>query len=120
VQLPDWFEALNRDFRYQLTVLGTFAQAIVAEKIKNNQFTIKTSAPNVEVSWQVTGIRKDEYANKHRIAVEVDKPEVERGTYLHPESFNQPEEKGVLMVRYPQIMQQLKEMREAALRAKKE
>lgn len=120
VQLPDWFEALNRDFRYQLTVVGTFAQAIVAEKIKNNQFTIKTNAPNVEVSWQVTGIRKDAYANKHRIAVEVDKPEVERGTYLHPESFNQAEEKSVLMVRYPQVMQQLKEMREAALRAKKD
>ena len=120
VQLPDWFEALNRDFRYQLTVLGVFAQAIVAEKIKNNQFIIKTSAPNVEVSWQVTGIRKDAYANKHRIAVEVDKPDVERGTYLHPESFNQPEDKGVLMVRYPQLLQQLKEMRDTALKARKD
>jgi hypothetical protein len=119
VQLPDWFEALNKDFRYQLTVVGTFAHAIVAEKIKNNQFTIKTNAPNVEVSWQVTGIRKDAYANKHRIAVEVDKPELERGTYLHPESFNQPEEKSALLVRYPQIMQQLKEMRETASGIKK-
>ena len=33
VQLPDWFEALNKDFRYQLTVIGSFAQAIVADKI---------------------------------------------------------------------------------------
>ena len=32
VALPEWFEALNRDFRYQLTVIGQFAQAIVAEK----------------------------------------------------------------------------------------
>jgi len=25
--LPDWFEAENTDFRYQLTVVGQFAQA---------------------------------------------------------------------------------------------
>ena len=30
VQLPDYFEAINKDFRYQLTVLGTFAQAIIS------------------------------------------------------------------------------------------
>ncbi|MGB6676336.1 MAG: hypothetical protein WBE44_06580, partial [Terriglobales bacterium] len=33
VPLPDWFETLNRDFRYQLTVIGQFAQAIVASEI---------------------------------------------------------------------------------------
>src|SRR5262249_19043693 len=31
VALPDYFEALNKDFRYQLTVIGQFAQAVVAE-----------------------------------------------------------------------------------------
>jgi hypothetical protein len=51
IELPDYFSALNKDFRYQLTVVGTFAQAIVAEKIKDNRFAIKTNAPNVEVSW---------------------------------------------------------------------
>jgi hypothetical protein len=45
VTLPDWFETLNRDFRYQLTVIGQFAQAIVASKIANNQFTIKRTSP---------------------------------------------------------------------------
>jgi len=44
VSLPDWFEALNTDFRYQLTVVGQFAQAIVAREIENHQFEIKTSA----------------------------------------------------------------------------
>src|SRR5262245_9593145 len=63
VTLPEWFEVLNRDFRYQLTVIGQFAQAIIAQKIKNNRFVIKTSAPNVEVSWLVTGIRQDVWAN---------------------------------------------------------
>jgi hypothetical protein len=39
------------------------------------------------VSWQVTGIRKDAYAEQNRIMVEVLKPAKERGTYLHPEAF---------------------------------
>ncbi len=95
VVLPDYFEALNRDFRYQLTVIGQFAQAIVASKIKDNRFMIRTSKPKVEVSWQVTGIRQDAYANANRIPVEVDKPVSERGYYLHPEVFGQPAEKSI-------------------------
>jgi hypothetical protein len=74
IELPPYFEALNKDFRYQLTVIGTFAQAIVAEKIKSNRFKIRTSAPKVEVSWQVTGIRQDAWANANRIKVEENKP----------------------------------------------
>jgi len=95
VVLPEWFEALNGEFRYQLTVLGTFAQAIVAEEIEGNRFTIRTSKPNVRVSWQVTGIRRDAFANANRIPVEELKPEAERGRYLHPAAFGQPEELGL-------------------------
>jgi hypothetical protein len=95
VTLPDYFEALNGDFRYQLTVIGQFAQAIVARKIASNRFVIRTSRPNVEVSWQVTGIRHDAYANQYRIPVEEDKSVEERGYYLHPEVFGQPESKGI-------------------------
>jgi hypothetical protein len=54
IALPNWFEALNRDFRYQLTVVGQPAQAWVASKVLSNRFTIKTDKPNVEVSWQIT------------------------------------------------------------------
>jgi hypothetical protein len=95
VQLPAWFEALNRDFRYQLTVIGQFAQAIVAGKVANHSFRIKTDKPNVEVSWQVTGIRQDAYAKAHPLVVEEDKPVAERGYYLHPEVFGQPGAKGI-------------------------
>ena len=95
VVLPDYFEALNRDFRYQLTVIGEFAQAIVAKKIANNRFVIRTNKPQVEVSWQVTGIRHDAYANAHRIPIEEDKPANEQGYYLHPELFGQPESKSI-------------------------
>lgn len=95
VVLPTYFEALNKDFRYQLTVIGQFAQAIVAEKISNNQFKIKTDKPNVEVSWQVTGIRQDAFANTNRIPTEVEKPKSEVGTYLHPEAYGKPTSKSV-------------------------
>ncbi|MGA7312779.1 MAG: hypothetical protein WBX22_02300 [Silvibacterium sp.] len=95
VILPDYFDALNRDFRYQLTVMGQFAQAIVAREIEKNHFVIRTNKPGVKVSWQVTGIRQDAYANANRIPVEEDKPAQERGLYLHPEVFGQPAGKSV-------------------------
>jgi len=87
VALPDYFEALNIDYRYQLTVIGTFAQAIVAEEVEDNRFVIATDQPEVKVSWQVTGIRNDAWARANRIEVEVAKPEHTRGQYLHPEAF---------------------------------
>jgi hypothetical protein len=108
VELPGYFDTLNRDFRYQLTVIGTFAESIVAEKVKDNHFRIKTSKPNVEVSWQVTGIRQDAYANRNRISVEEDKPEPERGFYLHPDALGQPAEKSILMVEQPDVTRQVK------------
>jgi hypothetical protein len=95
VNLPDYFEALNGVFRYQLTVIGQFAQAIVANKISANRFVIRTNKPNVEVSWQVTGVRHDAYANRYRIPVEEDKALSEQGYYLHPEVFGQPESKSI-------------------------
>jgi hypothetical protein len=95
ITLPDYFEALNQDFRYQLTVIGQFAQAIVAEEIRKNQFVIKTDKPNVRVSWQVTGVRKDPFANMSRIVVEEDKPVAERGLYRHPEAHGKPKRQGI-------------------------
>jgi len=100
VQMPDWFEALNRDFRYQLTVIGQFAQAMVANKMSNHTFTIQTDKPNVEVSWQVTGIRHDAWADANRIPVEQMKGDKERGLYLHPELFGAPAEKSIVASRH--------------------
>jgi hypothetical protein len=120
VELPDWFQALNRDFRYQLTVIGTFAQAIVGEKIKGNKFTIQTNAPNVEVSWQVTGIRKDRFADKHRIPVEEVKQESERGFYLHPDAFDQPTERGVAFARHEEAVRKTRALDEKIQRTKRD
>jgi hypothetical protein len=101
VQLPEWFQALNSSFRYQLTPIGQFAQAIVATEVENNQFTIKTDKPFVKVSWQVTGTRQDAWANAHRIPVEIDKPEDERGYYIHPELFGEGPEKSIIAAHHP-------------------
>jgi hypothetical protein len=74
VMLPDWFETLNRDFRYQLTCIGGFAPLYISQKVQHNSFKIGGGRPGMEVSWQVTGIRQDAWANAHRIPVEQEKP----------------------------------------------
>jgi hypothetical protein len=101
VTMPTWFEALNNDFRYQLTVMGQFAQAIIAAKMQNRSFVVKTSKPNVEVSWQVTGIRQDAWANAHRIQVEVDKAPRDQGHYIHPELFGHVGEPSIAETHHP-------------------
>jgi hypothetical protein len=95
VQLPDWFEALNRDFRYQLSCIGRFAPVYVAQEIENNTFRIAGGASGLKVSWQVTAIRHDAYAEAHPSPVEVEKPAGERGHYLHPELFGASQDKAI-------------------------
>ena len=87
VELPTYFESLNRDFHYQLTVIGAFAQAIVKEEISGNHFTIQTDQPHIKVSWQVTGVRQDAYANANRIVPEVEKEVHNKGRYLHADAW---------------------------------
>lgn len=87
VQLPDWFNALNKDFRYQLTCIGGFAQVYISKEINNNQFEIAGGSPNMKISWQITGVRNDAYAQKFRTPVEEEKAAEEKGYYLQPEAF---------------------------------
>jgi hypothetical protein len=95
IELPEWFGGLNRDCRYQLTAIGGPAPDLhIAEEISENRFRIAGGTAGMNVSWQVTGIRKDPWAERNRIVVEEDKPEGVRGTYLHPEAFGQPETLG--------------------------
>jgi hypothetical protein len=95
IELPDYFEALNRDFRYQLTALGQLAQAVVADEVGNNRFSIRTDKPNVKVSWQLTGIRQDAWASANRTEVEVEKPQGHRGKYLSATEHDQPASAGI-------------------------
>ena len=95
VDLPDWFEALNKDCEYTLTCVGGFAPVYVAQEVQNNRFTIAGGRGGLKVSWQITGVRQDAYANAHPLPVEEDKPANEQGLYLHPKEWGQPEELGI-------------------------
>lgn len=96
IDLPDWFEALNGNFRYQLTPIGAAAPELhVSRPVRDNQFSISGGKPNMTISWQVTGVRHDAYATARPLVVEVEKPADERGTYLDPGVFGQPASKWV-------------------------
>jgi hypothetical protein len=132
IELPAWFGALNKDFRYQLTAIGApglnlyiaeeISEATTTTKYSNSssnnnnnnnssRFKIAGGTSGMKVSWQVTGIRKDSWANAHRIQVEEDKPDKERGYYLHPDLYGQAEEKGISHLLFP------KDKREEVARA---
>jgi hypothetical protein len=112
VQLPEWFEALNTDFRYQLTVIGQFAQAIVSSEVQNHEFSIRSSVPNVKVSWQITGVRHDAFAKANPLVVEEEKAAQLKGFYLHPGLYGAPAEKQTEWARHPQTMKKLQEERQ--------
>ncbi len=96
VALPDYFEAINKDFRYQLTVIGgTFAQAIISREVSNNKFEIATNQPNIKVSWEVKGVRNDAHMRMHPFVAEETKSAAQKGKYVDPASHNQPASKGV-------------------------
>jgi len=115
VTLPDWFEALNRDFRYQLTSIGAPQPGLhIAREVDHNEFVIGGGVPGVKVSWQVTGIRQDAYANAHRIPVEQDKSEKERDHYLHPELFGHPDEESILNADRPDLFKRIQQSRAAS------
>jgi hypothetical protein len=116
IELPDWFDALNKDFRYQLTAIGAPGPNLhIAEEISdgvtttnhsnsssnnnknnnNSRFKVAGGTSGMKVSWQVTGIRQDPYAKAHPIRVEEDKPDKERGYYLYPDLYGKAAQKGI-------------------------
>lgn len=97
VTLPDYFKEININFSYHLTPIGSFANLYIKEEIQGNQFKIAGGNPNQKISWQVFAERNDLYLqqNPESKAVEVDKKEFDKGLYLRPELYNQPEEKGI-------------------------
>ena len=103
VELPSYFCAENKDFRYQLTPIGGegFSRVRVVTKISDNRFVIQSDPPRIEVSWQVTGIRNDRYAQAHPIDPEPIKAAHEKGRYLHPELYGQPVNQGLLYMAPP-------------------
>jgi hypothetical protein len=98
VELPEWFEALNGDFRYRLTpVGGPTPQLHVAEEISDSRLKIAGGEDGMKVCWQVTGTRRDRWAVANPVEVDQEKPEVERGRYLDPSLYDESDEKMVIV-----------------------
>ncbi|MBN2092989.1 hypothetical protein JW964_25425 [candidate division KSB1 bacterium] len=113
VEMPTWFEPLNKDFRYQLTAIGVPGPNLyIAQKMNNNRFKIAGGAAGMEVSWQVTGIRQDPFAEAHRIVVEVNKTGKERGKYLYAKEYGMSETMSVDYEEIYKMEEELKIMKE--------
>ncbi len=98
VQLPRYFLALNRDFRYLATALGDPSPNLYVKEearkaffgLMPPRFLLAGGRPGGRVSWQVTGIRNDRFAQTYPIIVEVNKDDsgiVPAGEYLLPEYY---------------------------------
>jgi hypothetical protein len=111
VELGHWFEALNCDFRYQLTCIGGFAPVYIAEEVQGNRFKIAGGSHQMKVSWELTGVRKDPWAQTHPLVVEKEKPANEKGYYRHPELYGQAPENSIYWASNPEKMQDLRELR---------
>jgi hypothetical protein len=78
VTLPEWVDTFNKDFRYQLTCIGQAAPVYVAQEVSDAAFSIAGGAAGMKVSWQLTGIRNDAWAQANPLAVEQEKPDDEK------------------------------------------
>jgi hypothetical protein len=121
VELPNWFDTLNQDFRYQLTAIGSPGPNLyIEEEIVGNSFKIAGGKHGMKVSWQITGIRKDPWASKNRVKIEEEKPSTECGYYIHPELYDKPSEKNVLWAHYPDNNDRLKKMQDMVEEVKRQ
>jgi len=114
VKLPAYVAAINKDFRYQLTIVGRSgwgAEAIVWEKLKNDSFTIRTSKPGVEVSWQLSGVRNDPYMRAHPFQPVQQKLGKERGTYLNPRLYGKPTSRSLSAISGPKLPKLVRQQR---------
>lgn len=86
IVLPDYFEALNKDFRYEFFPLyEAMPDLYIKTPEKDNRFTIAGGRPGGTISWQITGTRHDPYIIANPVIVEVPKSDtalVKRGECL--------------------------------------
>jgi hypothetical protein len=93
VELPEWFEAINTDFRYQLTpVGGAMPDLHIAQGVQDDRFLIAGGEPGMVVSWLVTALRNDLYMQQNPQPAEGPKPPDQQGRYLQPELYGLPVE----------------------------
>jgi hypothetical protein len=99
IELPDYFLALNEDFRYLGTPIGEAMPGLHLSSEVKKRFLglfgtpvikIAGGEPNGRVSWQVTGIRHDPFIEANPIIPEVEKGPgqlVDKGMYVCEECY---------------------------------
>jgi len=96
VEMPEWFEAYNAEFRYQLTGIGSSAPGLfISEELENGKFAIGGGNPGMKVSWMVTAVRNDNYAKANPVQTVKEKKENEKGYYLTPQVFGRSKDMGI-------------------------
>jgi hypothetical protein len=96
IELPDYFDAINRDPRYTLTPIGApMPNLHVAVEVQGNRFKIAGGAPGKRVSWRIEAVRNDPYVQRRGFQAEREKPREHIGKYLHPELYGQPKERAM-------------------------
>jgi hypothetical protein len=100
IAVPSWFEALNEDILYQLTVIDTedsasFTMAKVVRELRSGTFRIRSSVGRTKVSWMLTGKRHDPTSQHYPLEVERLKTDGERGRYYEPEAYGKPKSLGM-------------------------
>jgi hypothetical protein len=121
VELPAWFEPLNEELRYQLTPIGGPAPELhVASEVEQRRFRIAGGTPGLKVSWQVTGVRSDPWAKSNPLAVEEEKAQDDRGSFLHPEAHGHEADRGIHRAYHEQaeVNRQREQEHNAALQAR--
>jgi hypothetical protein len=87
VELPTYFESINRDLTYQLTAIGAPAPTLhIAQEVQNNRFRIAGGVAGQKVSWCVTGVRNDAFVRTNGAPIEEDK--ATKGRFISPELHN--------------------------------
>lgn len=104
VVLPDYFEAVNANFSYQLTPIGAaMPNLYVSNEINNNKFSIAGGVPGAKVSWTVFAERDDKLFrnNPDSRNPEPQKSGKYKGKYVHPQLYSQPNNSGILYKQSP-------------------
>jgi hypothetical protein len=99
IALPDYFTAININFSYSLTPVGQSAPNLfIKQEIdENGMFLIAGGHPDQKISWIIYAERNDPYMQQHQESkqVVVEKDIENRGKYIMPELYNQPESSGI-------------------------
>jgi hypothetical protein len=108
VELPEWFEAVNTNFRYQLTPIGAACPNLhVSKTVRKNRFEIAGGNKGIRVSWQITASRNDAWARANPAPVVEQKPRGEKGRYFFPHLYEESRSKPLKKTLNTRLLRQI-------------